>query len=235
MKSLVLANETTNSAFQELSTKSTEGSSLGNPISILDDPRSRGSRSNSTSQPPSSPAATPNFLSIAEILHDPKPEFPASDATKKPPVFGKKPSSPTNIPLSSRRRTYAKVWGTVDRLELAMRKVETAQWEHERLRTNLASNSKTDTSIRADLTEEEKIHLSKFKKSLIQFGLKKEKIDQAIASVMTHHPSAGMRREVEQVVSENDVLFATLHHFGASWQDDKVSASCRPLKTFPCC
>lgn len=143
-------------------------------------------------------------MSIAEILHKSEPAFP---------------------PPPSRRRTYAKVWGTVDRLELALRKVETAEWELERLRTILASNVKVETSTRDDWTEREKTCLSKLKISLTRFGLKKEKINQAIASVMTHQPGTSMRTEVEQVVSQNDVLFATLHHFGASWENDKVGAS----------
>lgn len=214
MKSLVLANETTKAAFQELFTKSTEGSSSRNPIPISD---------GSTSGYQSSATAAPTFLSIAEILHESEPAFPQSRATKELPVFGNKPTLSTYSPPPSRWKTYANVWSTVDRLELALRKVETAQWEQERLQTILASR---ETSKPVDWTEREKTYLSKFRKSLIRFGLEKEKINQAIASVMIPPPNAGMRTEVEQVVSQNDVLFATLHHFGASWQNDKVSASC---------
>lgn len=209
LKSLVLANETTKAAFGELFTKSTEGSSQGNPISISEDTRSRAPTLSATSGSQSSATAAPTFLSIAEILHKSEPAFP---------------------PPPSRRRTYAKVWGTVDRLELALRKVETAEWELERLRTILASNVKVETSTRDDWTEREKTCLSKLKISLTRFGLKKEKINQAIASVMTHQPGTSMRTEVEQVVSQNDVLFATLHHFGASWENDKNNPDSRVFK-----
>lgn len=226
MKSLVLANETTEAAFQELFTKSTEGSSLVNPISISDQPKSRVPKSSATSGHQSSATATPAFSSIAEILHKSEPAFPPSHTTKESPVLGKKPSISTYLLPPSRRRTYAEVWSTVDRLELALRKVESAEWEHERLQKILASNVKIETSSRADWTEREKTYLSKFKNSLLRFGLKKEKIDQAITSIMTYHPSAGMRTEVDQVVSQNEVLFATLNHFGVSWQNDKVGASC---------
>lgn len=226
MKSLVLANETTKAAFQALFTKSTEGSSLGNPISIPDNPRSRVSKSGATSGHQSSTAAVSSFSSIAQILHESKSVLSPPRATKISPVLGKNPSIPTYLPPPSRRKTFAKAWGTVDRLELALRKVETAEWEHERLRMNLASNVKMETSLRPDWTEREKTYLSKFQKSLIRFGLKKEKIDQAIASIITYYPDAGTRTEVEQVVSQNDVVFATLHYFGASWQIDKVGTSC---------
>lgn len=222
MKSLVLANETTKAAFQELFTKSTPGSSSRNPIPISDD---RNSRTPQLSSTHSSATAAPTFLSIAGILHESESTFPQSRATKELPVFGNKPTLPTYSPSPSRPKTYANVWSTVDRLELALRKVETAQWEQERLQTILASNVTRENSKPVDWTEKEKSYLSKFRKSLNQFGLKKKKIDQAIASVMTHHPNAGMRTEVEQVVSQNDVLFATLYHFGAPWQNDEVSAS----------
>ena len=233
MKSLVLANETTKAAFQELFTKSTEGSSSRNPIPISDDRTSRTSQLSSTSRPHSSATAAPTFLSIAEILHESGSTFPQS-ASKELPVLGDKPTLSTDSPSPPKRKTYANVWSTVDSLELALRKVETAQWERDRLQTNLESNVTRETSKPVDWREREKTHLSKFRKSLVQFGLKKKKIDQAIASIMTPHPNAGMRTEVEQVVSQNDVLFATLHHFGAPWQNDKVSASwsyhrCSPL------
>lgn len=163
-------------------------------------------------------------MSIAEILHKSEPVFPPSRATEE---------SRIHSPIPSRRRTYANAWGTIDRLELALRKVETAEWELERLRTILASNVKMETSTRVDWTEREKTCLSKFKISLTRFGLKKEKIDQAIASVMTHQPGASMRTEVEQIVSQHDVLFATLHHFGAPWENDKVGASCGHYDLYP--
>ena len=216
MKSLVLANQTTKAAFRELRTKNSEGSSERNPISISDDKKTLAPKPSSPSGPQSSATAGHNFLSIAEILHD---------STNESPMFGKKSSLPSPLPPAFKRRTYAGVWGTADRLELAQRKVEIAEWEHERLQTILASNVKMETSTSDEWTEREKTYLMKFKRSLTRFGLSKEKIDQAIASVMTHHPSASMRTEVEQVVSQDDVLFATLHHFGASWQKNKVGAS----------
>lgn len=194
MKSLVLADETIKNAFEKL--KLTEGSSVENPISLLDDATDI---PDFESGPPASTKVT--------AVRSPRKSHPP----------------PSTYHTTFDPKIYTEIWNRVDRLELALRSIETAKWEYERLQINLSKNKHKSRAYQKQAEEEEeKANILRVKKLLSEFGLSKEKVNQALASVVIPGPGAGMRTQTECSVSRNDTLFATLQYFGASWEPDKV-------------
>ena len=146
--------------------------------------------------------------------------------TIKPSRRSQPPSSMPNTPFDP--KSYLEIWNRVDRLELALRNIETAKWEYKRLWTNMTKVKQGSRIYQNGAEEkEERANISRVKTLLSEFGLSEEKLRQALASVVIYGPSADMRTQTKYSVPQNDTLFATLQHFGASWEPDKVGQSIR--------
>ena len=114
---------------------------------------------------------------------------------------------------------YAQIWPLLDRLELALKKLEIARWQHDRIQINLQPGPKHHTNHYYQKIEAN--FLQCLERDLMSFGLSKVKAEQAIASLKLH--DAGLRAEVTHTMSKDDELLQTLQSLGASLESDLVS------------
>ena len=134
LKSLVLANETAKRDFKDLLSSSNQDTSsettLSEPNLAMDDVQT-----DSMNRAVTSNTTNYGFLSTAVVS-------PITSAMPEV-VHPSPPTSEPNILRSVSSKSagwtaqYTSIWGIIDRLELALRKVEMARWEHERIQERL--------------------------------------------------------------------------------------------------
>lgn len=220
---MVLANETAKRDFKDLLSKGIQGSQSEQtntgPTGILNGPRE-------TANGDSHVLATTNDNMLCAIATTSKPSSIVLESPSQGTLTSKSPlSSSVSFNPSELTTRYAQIWGLLDRLEFALRKVELARWEHERIQENLSSG----LGDRQGDEREEARFLQRLEKDLSKFGLSNEKVDQAIASLKAHNAGAVMRAEVTHVVSKNEQMFEVLHSLGASWDIHHVGSPLVPL------
>lgn len=219
LKSLVLANETTKSRFQDL--QATGNRTAGPTAEDLID------SSDKTSSTISAPKLKLGHIA-SHLRMDPvgnpqklQPTSLPSHAKDNQPSRCERPVLNTSPKLMLDQRRYADIWDTVDRLELALRNIDTAKWEYERLQSNIGINKYTFDTYQ-NRAEEEKENRLKLTRSLSEFGLSKEKVNQALVSVVLDTADEATRTQTECMVPRDHKLFATLKELGAPLRPDKV-------------
>ena len=133
------------------------------------------------------------------------------------------PQMLNKVSLSSPDATnkYAQIWPVLDRLELALKKLEVARWQHDRIQDNLQLGPKHYAEYYYRGLEAN--FLQRLERDLTSFGLSKERVEQAIASLKMHDAGVGLRAQVKHTISKDDALLQTLQSLGASWEYDQVS------------
>ncbi|MCJ1261043.1 hypothetical protein MMC22_000907 [Lobaria immixta] len=218
LESLVLANETTKSAFQDLQATGnmTAGPTAEDPVDSL------AKTSSTISAPKLKSGHIPSQIRTGPVGNPQKlqPTSLPFHAKGDQPSRCERPILNTSPEFMLDQRRYADIWDTVDRLELALRNIDTAKWECERLQKNMVI-SKHISHTYQNRAEEEKGNRLKFTRSLSEFGLSKEKVSQALVSVVLYTADAATRTQTECMVPRDDKLFATLKELGAPLRHDK--------------
>lgn len=215
---MVLANETAKRDFDDLLSKSIQNSPVEQigleAAGILNGPR------NISSGSPHTPNVSNDNLLYAAAITSKTPSTVSESTGKGSSAFKSSLSSSISFNPTGLTTRYAQIWGLLDRLEFALRKVELASWEHERIQENILS----EFEDRQGDERQEARFLQRLKKDLSKFGLSNEKVDQAIASLKAHDAGAVMRAEVTHVVSKKGKMFEVLHSLGASWNVHHVGS-----------
>ena len=210
---MVLANETAKRDFNDLLSKSIQDSPFepANPRATSTN-TVNGTQGNARGDPHVPASSNSNLLYAVAMTS--KPSSTVLENTSQGTSASKSTlSNSVSFNPSELTTRYAQIWGLLDRLEFALRKVELARWEHERIQENLLS----EFEDRPSDEREEARFLQRLERDLSKFGLSNEKVNQAIASLKVHSAGATMRAEVTHVVSKNEQLFGILHSLGASW------------------
>ena len=165
------------------------------------------------------------FVSTMAVPAQRSPGIPLSyNASKSLPS---KPRMLNNISLNKPDLTskFAQVWPLVDRLELALKKLEIASWQFDRIQDNMQPGPKRYTEDHYQ--KKAAIHLNRLERDLLSFGLSEEKVRQAITSLKMHEAGIGLPGEVRHTISQDDTLLRALQSFGVSSKNDPVrSLSC---------
>ena len=221
LKSLVLANETTKHAYQELITTNSEGlmsqdSTAKSQVQVFQD-HSPGEPMTIDRQPIVAeqkdctlPPQTQHHNVISQVAQN---FMPVPEQSKLSSI-----SSASNIFAK-----YSQMWTLVDRLELGLRKLETAKWEHWRILKNLQvpllkmrqGNNEIEVSILLQMLE----------RGLYHFGLGKDDIGRAIASLKMGTGGVGMRLEVKHAIANGEPLLERLASIGVPWEPDDVGVT----------
>lgn len=106
---------------------------------------------------------------------------------------------------------HGRIWSNLDRLELALKKLEVAIWELERIEKNMKLGCPVE---HAEYQSSLFIHL---KDGLGHFGLSTEQIRWA-----TNNIYLGQRTETSQTISKSDVNLTTLQDHGIAFAAAKV-------------
>ena len=173
-----------------------------------------------------------NFVQHVDpfIVNQSKPSISIPRSAKMSKHIPPKPRISKTVPSSRPEivKKYAQIWGVLDRLELALRKVDTAKWEHDRLQDNLRFGPKDGSE--SSHQQRETVFFQRLERDLLNFGLSYEKTSHALASLKMHDTGTGLRAEVKHLVSKDDALIETLQSVGAAWEKDRVSMITKPLR-----
>ena len=115
---------------------------------------------------------------------------------------------------------YAQIWGGLDRLEFALRKVETAKWEHDRIQDNLQFGLRDGSDWKNQ--QMEAVFLERLERDLLSYGLSHERVSHALTSLKAYDSWTGCRSEIEYLVPKDEMLIKTLRSIGALCKDDEV-------------
>ena len=211
LKSLVLAEDTAKQEFQQLLSKNITSNNDRN-MTISD------SLGNTDEFP--KPDQTRHTLHENPIIYAVAMPALSSNTTRSVP------SEPRMLNKASLNRSdlaikYSEMWPLLDRLELALKKLETARWQHNRIQYNLQLGPSHDTQLYYQRIESEL--LLRLKQDLSSFGLSKEKVKHALASLKMYDAGVGLRAEVKHTIFKDDVLLQTLQSLGAPAENDRVS------------
>ena len=220
MKSLVLAEGVAKRQFEDMLTHKPHSRSLSNTSS-----NSAGTVKN----PGKSRSVWHDEPFISGMVHPSEARLVTPRIPEQSKHTRSKSRINKTIPVDRSELTTknAEIWGALDRLELAVRKVNTARWEHDRIQENLRFGIRDASDSRHQQMEDS--CLQRLEQDLLNFGLSREKASQALASLQTHHVGAGLRTEVKHFVPKDDMLIETLQSLGASWETDKVSGTTRSI------
>ena len=224
MKSLVLASETTKRAYQELMNTSNQNLISQDPTT---ESESRTPKASTLLQ------STTNGRQL-NMTRQKDPVLP-SQARYRPIVsqttenLVSVPNQPilTSISSTSSKIStkYTDMWTLVDRLELALRNLETAKWKHCRIKRSLEDPLLETPQGKANKAP---ILLLQLEQSLFHFGLNENDIHQAIASLKIDMAGVGMRLEVKHAMAKQDSLFGKLASIGVPWESRDVSVCSYP-------
>lgn len=111
---------------------------------------------------------------------------------------------------------YKRFWGDLDRLELAVRKLDTAKWELERISENMKLRPVEEQGRKLSLL------LGRLQDGLEKFGLSTKQIPLAVNSLFGLDKVFGLRTEISQKISKLDISFEQLQVCGVTYEEDKV-------------
>ena len=118
---------------------------------------------------------------------------------------------------------YAQLWNDIDRLELALRKVETAKWEHERIEEKLLFQVEEENG---EKTRKKKAMLSeRLQRDLARFGLNEDRVKKSMVLLTSPDQSTGLKVEIDHKVTIADTPFDILESLGFPMQIDSVRFS----------
>ena len=108
-------------------------------------------------------------------------------------------------------KPHRRLWGNIDKLELALKKLNVATWELERIESNIKlrwpfEHAEQQSSLLAHLTD-----------GLGHFGLSTEQTRWAINNICL-----GERTQTSQKILKSDVDLTTLQDRGITFTFDKV-------------
>ena len=208
MKSLVLAEDTAKREFQELVNKSIPSSDHRNtPYSNSFD-TAHGSQV--SDQNGSTTSQNPFISTMATPIY----QFPNHSH------FESRMLNKVSLSNSEATNKYAQIWPVLDRLELALKKLEVARWQHDPIQDNLQLGPKHYAEYYYRGLEAN--FLQRLERDLTSFGLSKLTVEQAIASLKMHDAGVGLRAQVKHTISKDDALLQTLQSLGASLEYDQV-------------
>jgi len=238
---LVLANETATSELRELTNSNTEKlESLGTerlrspgPIAthgVLDVLSSNRQSVNSHIRSFHTPARKPEhwspstsaFAMPANFAHfnvDQNPSllrYSAPESSTLGVQFPQVKRSRISVESRDFSERYKRFWGDLDRLELAVRKLDTAKWELERISENMKLRPVEEQGRKLSLL------LGRLQDGLEKFGLSTKQIPLAVNSLFGLDKVFGLRTEISQKISKLDISFEQLQVCGVTYEEDKV-------------
>ncbi len=201
---------------------------------------------NSSAERKQLPATTPGFKDLPEmdsinmppgsaykdIYPDNAPGLcPSSNISNRdlpPPItpqFQETPLrvvSPIGMAQASSSDHHELIWGQIDKLELALKKLETARWELERTKTNIAMRRHEENA------EKQLSLLRNLQYGLEWFGMSTEQITWATNSLFDLNQGFAKRQEVKYTVCRSNLSHESLQNCGVAFEPVKVMPSVAP-------
>ena len=223
MKSLVLANEAAKDEFQALLRSTIQDSSSDSGHETATQRQKVFTANTDTVR---RDPTTANHGSLSSSVLQPDHGFRKAQSIDQLSSIPRAPtSSSISVNKSEVMRVCAQSWSFVDRLELALRKVETARWEQERIHYNIKSRPKGKGATTRLPREADLLH--RLKGDLFRFGLSEMRVDRAIFSLKRLEAGIGTRTEIKHLVSRNDHGLEILRSLGMDWESNEV---CEPSR-----
>lgn len=124
---------------------------------------------------------------------------------------------------------YRRIWGQVDQLELALKKLDIARWERERIEKNIHMG-RIDP---VELESKRGFYVHALAWNMKELGIAEEDAAMAIESLIESNHRLGHRMEVSHKVHSKDISMETLNRFRIPFQHDKVSGLFKPFLYIP--
>ena len=120
---------------------------------------------------------------------------------KQIPNVGKdsSPFSNHSLPIlysrtSSSAEGYSRVWSVLDQLELSLRKVELAKWEHERIKKKLSLGGDEENNTKRK--RKEAMYTQRLRDDLSKFGLSEAKVNAAVLNLKMRDAGLGFAQRL---------------------------------------
>ena len=112
---------------------------------------------------------------------------------------------------------YKKIWGPLNRAELAPTKLDVAKWDHERIRENLSVGGRMlDGRFHQSFT------IQCLAGELGKFGIPAEQVGSAVSNLLAYDHNPDQRAQVHHRVPKSQLSAGALECFGIQFEPDKV-------------
>ena len=224
LKSLVLANEAATQEFRELINSTEDDLSSGSPAfgpmatyGIGNLVHGRLLTSNGVMPP------VTTQLAKAQV----QPSTMEPGLQMAPPIQHNRGASKgtsvgitsTTIPTSPRSLGHAKAWGVQDRIEHALRRVELAIWEQERIEENLLTHQSGRGNDQSQVTS---IYLQRLVSRLTLLGLSPITARNVASLFHECNSQLGVRTLTDQTLAPSAELYGILRQLNVTWTHPEV-------------
>ncbi|KAI9786724.1 MAG: hypothetical protein M1816_007865 [Peltula sp. TS41687] len=156
--------------------------------------------------------------SLSSTSSDKAVDMSSCVPSRQGPVSQANPATePQNSPAEHLKARYREIWGQLDQLELALKKLEIARWERERIEWNILVGQ----TNRMELEWKRTLYVSVLVKKMKELGIAEDDAAMAIESLIESNHRLGHRMEISHKVHSDDLSFETLKRFRIRFQHDK--------------
>lgn len=135
-------------------------------------------------------------------------------------VLGTMPiTEPQNTSQEDFAARYRRIWGQLDQLELALKKLDIARWERDRIEQNILRGR----TNHMELESKRSLCVSALAREMEEFGIAKEDVAMAIESLIESNHRLGHRMEISHRIHSKNLSIEILKRFRIRFQHDKVS------------
>ena len=168
------------------------------------------------------PSATPQ--QAAAQIHPASAETGLQIVPHSESDFGKIKQTPAEIfstaaPISPRSLGHAKVWGAQDRVEHALRRVELAIWEQERIEENRVTYQNGRGN---DQSQVSSIYLHRLIGRLTMLGVSPVIANNIAFLFSEHNSQLGLRTLMDQSLAASGELLGVLQQLNIPWRHSEV-------------